>query len=62
MGRFAGRPAEIRLTVRRFVCGDTTCAVSTSVEQVPGLTMPYARWTNIQDVLAARPAVVGAPR
>jgi transposase len=41
----AGRPAVVRLTVRRFFCSNQDCPVATFAEQVPGLTAPYARRT-----------------
>ena len=41
-----GRRVELRLTVRRFLCDRTNCSVKTFVEQVDGLTAPYARFTT----------------
>ena len=40
-----GRRVELRLTVRRFLCGLARCHVKTFAEQIPGLTSPYARFT-----------------
>jgi transposase len=39
----AGRPAVIRLLVRRFVCAEPGCDRSTFAEQVTGLTAPHGR-------------------
>ena len=39
----AGRPVEVKLTVRRFFCDHIDCSAGTFVEQVSGLTEPYAR-------------------
>ncbi|MHA6632156.1 ISL3 family transposase [Pseudonocardia sichuanensis] len=39
----AGRPVEIELRVRRFVCENAECAARTFAEQVPGLTTRHAR-------------------
>jgi hypothetical protein len=41
----AGRPATVRLTVRRFFCRNDACTVGTFFEQVRGLTVPNARRT-----------------
>ena len=41
-----GRRVELRLTVRRFLCDRPSCPVKTFVEQVDGLTEPYARFTT----------------
>jgi transposase/transposase IS204/IS1001/IS1096/IS1165 family protein len=38
-----GRPAEIRVAVRRFFCGNPGCPAVTFAEQVDGLTSRYAR-------------------
>ena len=43
----AGRPAEIRLRVRRFFCLAEGCQAVTFAEQVEGLTSPYARRTPL---------------
>ena len=40
-----GRRVLIRLTVRRFFCGNPDCPVTTFAEQVEGLTSRYARRT-----------------
>jgi hypothetical protein len=37
----------IRLTVRRFFCGGADCKRKTFAEQVPGLTVRYARRTPL---------------
>ena len=42
-----GRPAEIRLRVRRFFCLAEDCQAVTFAEQVEGLTSPYARRTPL---------------
>ena len=42
-----GRPVTILLWVRRFICDGRACGISTFVEQVPGLTSPYARRTPL---------------
>jgi DNA-directed RNA polymerase subunit N (RpoN/RPB10) len=39
----SGRPVVVWLTMRRFFCDHTDCSACTFVEQVPGLTEPYAR-------------------
>jgi transposase len=39
----AGRRLVIRLRVRRWFCGTTDCPAVTFAEQVPGLTVRYAR-------------------
>jgi hypothetical protein len=39
----SGRPVEVKLTVRRFFCDHIDCSAGTFVEQVSGLTEPYAR-------------------
>jgi transposase len=41
------RAVVIGLRVRRFFCDNTGCARRTFVEQVPGLTSPYARRTGL---------------
>ncbi|WP_262505817.1 ISL3 family transposase [Streptomyces sp. TRM68367] len=41
----AGRGAKIVVTVRRFKCVNDACSQTTFSEQVPGLTMPFARRT-----------------
>lgn len=38
-----GRPVEIRLRVRQFVCQQQTCNIRRFAEQVPGLTVRYGR-------------------
>jgi transposase len=38
-----GRPVEIRLQVRRFVCAERSCATRRFAEQVPSLTARYGR-------------------
>ncbi|WP_433259659.1 transposase (plasmid) [Streptosporangium sp. CA-135522] len=60
-----GRPVMIELEVRRFVCRNTDCPVTTFAEQVNGLTerhqssAPYpsdlsnARWAPVEPVLSA---------
>lgn len=40
-----GRRVVIRLTVRRFFCACAGCKRRTFAEQVPGLTVRYARKT-----------------
>ena len=40
-----GQPVVIRLTVRRFFCGNPDCAAVTFAEQVDGLTQRLARRT-----------------
>jgi transposase len=42
-----GWPAVIRLTVRRFFCGNLTCGAVTFAEQVEGLTSRRARRTPV---------------
>jgi transposase len=42
-----GRPALLRVRVRRFFCDNTTCQRRTFAEQVPDLTTPYARRTPL---------------
>lgn len=59
----AGRPVVIRLLVRRLLCRQAGCARTTFVEQIPGLTSPYSRYspplraalTAIAVALAGRP-------
>jgi len=41
----AGRPAVVRLRVRRFFCANTACSTGTFAEQIAGLTSPYVRRT-----------------
>ncbi len=49
-----GRPVVIDLVVRRFRCAVAGCPVVTFVEQVPGLSRPYGRFTpGLEAVLAA---------
>lgn len=40
-----GRPIQVELEVRRFVCGDGSCPVATFAEQVDGLTAKHQRRT-----------------
>jgi transposase len=40
-----GRPVQVVLEVRRFICGNPACPVATFAEQVPGLTGWYQRRT-----------------
>ncbi|MFE4666020.1 ISL3 family transposase [Streptomyces sp. NPDC056716] len=50
----AGRRVVLCLRVRRFVCGNALCERRTFVEQVPGLTRRYSRWTEqVRSALAA---------
>jgi transposase len=42
----AGRRVILALTVRKFVCGATTCPGRIFTERLPKLTQPYARMTN----------------
>jgi transposase len=59
----AGRQVRITVTVRRFTCLDPRCAQSTFCEQIPGLTVQFARRTpaltkalvEIALLLAGRP-------
>ena len=42
------------LRVRRFICRVVSCGLRTFVEQVPGLTRRYSRWTErLRSTLAA---------
>lgn len=41
----AGRPVRIEVAVRRFRCGNPGCGAVTFAEQIPGLTVPFARRT-----------------
>jgi transposase len=41
-----GRRAAIHLEVRRFKCVTPACTVKTFSEQIPGLTSPFARYTQ----------------
>nr|WP_246281871.1 ISL3 family transposase [Fodinicola acaciae] len=43
-----GQETVIRLRVRRFLCHNTECEKVTFVEQVAGVTTPYARRTPLQ--------------
>ena len=43
----AGRAVMLRLRVRRFFCDNTGCGARTFVEQVAGLTVKWARRTNV---------------
>jgi transposase len=50
----AGRPALIRLRVRRFFCDNDQCSKTTFAEQVAGVTTPRARRTTLlRDMLEA---------
>jgi zinc-finger of transposase IS204/IS1001/IS1096/IS1165 len=40
-----GRPVQVVLQVRRFICDNPACAVATFAEQVAGLTARYQRRT-----------------
>jgi transposase len=42
----AGRQVVLCLRVRRFFCRDASCGRRTFVEQMPGLTRRYSRWTE----------------
>ncbi|BCJ51814.1 transposase [Actinoplanes sp. NBRC 14428] len=42
-----GRATQVRLRVRRFFCDAQDCGRHTFVEQVPGVTAPYARRTPL---------------
>ncbi|MFG2212788.1 ISL3 family transposase [Streptomyces sp. NPDC048638] len=42
----AGRRVVLCLRVRRFFCPDASCGRRTFVEQLPGLTRRYSRWTE----------------
>lgn len=44
-GALGARPVVIALTVRRFVCRNSTCPARTFVEQVDGLSQRYRRRT-----------------
>ncbi|WP_433259542.1 transposase family protein (plasmid) [Streptosporangium sp. CA-135522] len=41
----SGRPVRIDVGVRCFRCDDPGCSAVTFAEQIPGLTMPFARRT-----------------
>lgn len=43
----AGQPVVLRLRVRRFVCGNTSCPAGTFAEQVGDLTAKHARRTSL---------------
>ncbi|MFF3750538.1 ISL3 family transposase [Streptomyces sp. NPDC002018] len=45
-GPVGGRRVRLSLRVRRFVCGDSSCARRTFVEQIEGLTRRHGRWTE----------------
>ncbi len=50
----AGRRVVLCLRVRRFACPVASCRRRTFVEQVPGLTRRYGRWTErLRSTLAA---------
>ncbi|GLW19694.1 transposase [Streptomyces sp. NBRC 13847] len=50
----AGRRVVLCLRVRRFFCRDASCERRTFVEQMPGLTRRYSRWTErLRSTLAA---------
>ncbi|MGW1659350.1 ISL3 family transposase [Streptomyces atratus] len=50
----AGRRVVLCLRVRRFACPVAACGRRTFVEQVPGLTRRYGRWTErLRSTLAA---------
>ncbi|WP_234350330.1 transposase family protein [Streptomyces sp. WM4235] len=50
----AGRRVVLCLRVRRFACPVAACGRRTFVEQVPGLTRKYGRWTEgLRSTLAA---------
>ncbi|MFC5958820.1 transposase family protein [Streptomyces pratens] len=50
----AGRRVVLCLRVRRFFCRDASCGRRTFVEQMPGLTRRYSRWTErLRSTLAA---------
>ena len=50
----AGRRVVLCLRVRRFFCPDSSCGRRTFVEQLPGLTRKYSRWTErLRSTLAA---------
>lgn len=55
-------PVVIRLVVRRFKCLSSGCPTVTFVEQIPGLTSPYARHTPVLRKLLARVAEALAGR
>jgi transposase len=57
-----GRPVVIRLTVRRFFCACAACKRRTFAEQVPGLTIRYARKTPLLAGLLREIAVALAGR
>ena len=42
-----GRPAVIRFAARRFFCDNPNCRAVTFAEQVPDLTVRYARRTTL---------------
>lgn len=42
----AGRRIKLDVGVRRFRCVDTGCPAATFAEQIPGLTVPFARRTK----------------
>ncbi|WP_245606553.1 hypothetical protein [Streptomyces himastatinicus] len=50
----AGRRVVLCLRVRRFFCAEASCGRRTFVEQLPGLTWRYSRWTErLRSMLAA---------
>ncbi|MFJ5229884.1 ISL3 family transposase [Kitasatospora sp. NPDC088391] len=53
-GPVGGRRVRLSLQVRRFVCGDSSCAQRTFVEQIEGLTRRHGRWPEqLRATLAA---------
>nr|WP_241266680.1 transposase family protein [Streptomyces scabichelini] len=58
----AGHAVRILLSVRRFVCADGSCPQRTFVEQIPGLTSPYARCTDRLGAVLDRIALALAGR
>ncbi|HZN73659.1 MAG TPA: hypothetical protein VFC00_18465 [Micromonosporaceae bacterium] len=56
-----GRPVEVRLRVRRFVCAQQSCATRRFAEQVPMLTSRYGRRSLLlaRTLEALGPAMAG---
>ncbi len=52
----SGQQIALRLQVRRFFCDFPACTARTFAEQLPGLTVPYARRTSL---LAGMLATIG---
>ncbi|WP_399552598.1 transposase family protein [Streptomyces sp. YIM 98790] len=58
----SGQPVVLALRVRRFLCGHQACCRRTFVEQIAGLTRPYAHRTDHQREALARIALALAGR